>query len=107
MRQQGKRPRSTRAPRRAALVAASSLLGALELGTASVAFAQADLIRPQLRVGTSESGIRVDGRLDESAWARADSIELVQVEPHEGARAAGRTVVRVLATSDAIVVGVR
>src|SRR3954447_26337321 len=102
MRQQGKRSRATRPSRRAALVAAGSLLGALELGSASIAFAQADLTRPQLRVGTSESGIRVGGRLDGTAWARADSIELVQVEPHEGARAAGRTVVRVLATSDAI-----
>jgi len=51
--------------------------------------------------------IRADGRLDEPAWARADSIELLQVEPREGGVPPGRTIVRVLATADAIVIGIR
>ena len=55
----------------------------------------------------TSDAIRLDGRLDEPAWARADSVELVQVEPHEGAAPAGRSVVRVLATADAIVIGIR
>ena len=63
--------------------------------------------RPQLRVGAAPGGIRLDGLLDDSAWAGADSAELTQVEPHEGAVPTGRTVVRVLATPDAIVIGIR
>jgi hypothetical protein len=62
--------------------------------------------RPRLHVGTAAS-IRLDGRLDDVAWATADSVELTQVEPREGATPAMRTVVRVLTTGDAIIIGVR
>ena len=74
------------------------------------AFAQTGapvVARPRLRVGGSADGLRVDGRLDEPSWARADSSELVQVEPREGAIPAARTVLRVLVTVDAIVIGIR
>ena len=63
--------------------------------------------RPQLRVRAVPVGIRLDGRLDDPAWWGADSAQLTQVEPHEGAIPTGRTVVRVLTTGDAIIVGIR
>jgi Domain of unknown function (DUF5916) len=63
---------------------------------------------PRLRVGTPTSPIRLDGVLDEPAWQLADSIpDLRQVEPREGGPASARTVVRVLAEGDALVIGIR
>lgn len=70
---------------------------------------RADAARPVLRatVGVGLS-IRVDGRLDEPAWSGADSIPaLTQVEPNTGAAPVYRTVVKVVTTSDALVIGVR
>ncbi len=92
---------------RATLVA---LVGALGVAIPEGALAQASappLTRPRLRAGVTADRIRTDGRLDEPAWARADSVELVQVEPREGAAPTARTVVRVLATANAIVIGIR
>jgi hypothetical protein len=65
--------------------------------------------RPGLRATVVPGhSIRIDGRLDEPAWASADSIPaLTQVEPNTGAAPIHRTVVKVIITSDAIVVGVR
>jgi hypothetical protein len=52
--------------------------------------------------------IRLDGRLDDPAWALADSVtQLVQREPREGLPSTERTVVRVLRTRTALFVGVR
>ena len=62
--------------------------------------------RPRLRASPATT-IRLDGQLSEAAWATADSVELFQVEPREGAKATPRTVVRVLVTGDAVVVGIR
>src|SRR5512144_322947 len=65
--------------------------------------------RPALRAGTLPLGYRCDG-LHESdlCWAHADSIsDLTTVEPEEGKTPAGRTVVRVLANENEVVVGVR
>ncbi len=63
--------------------------------------------RPVVRAGAAPSDLSLDGRLTEPAWAAADSIAgLTQVEPVEGGRPTGRTVVRVLANADAIVVGI-
>jgi len=62
--------------------------------------------RPTLRAGRLEGVIRLDGRLDEPGWAAADSIGLTQVEPDEGGTATARTVVRVLAGPEAILIGV-
>ena len=51
--------------------------------------------------------IRLDGRLDDPVWSTADSLtQLVQREPHEGAPSTERTVIRVLRTRTALLVGV-
>jgi hypothetical protein len=64
--------------------------------------------RPTLRVAVAGNGMRVDGHLDEAVWFAADSISnLTQIEPAEGEAPTGRTVVRVVATDDAILFGIR
>lgn len=64
--------------------------------------------RASLRVGQLGRGFKLDGRLDDAAWARTDSIAtLTQTEPVEGASPSARTVVRVLADGDGIVFGIR
>ncbi len=60
-----------------------------------------------LRAGSAPDGVRLDGHVDDPAWAGADSVELRQVEPREGATPTGRTVVRVLASPDALLIGIR
>jgi hypothetical protein len=63
--------------------------------------------RPRLRAAPLSSDLRLDGRLDEAAWASADSIvDLTQVEPVEGGVPSARTVVKVLADADVLVIGV-
>ncbi len=63
--------------------------------------------RPTLSIFET-SDIRIDGRLTEPAWSRADSItDLSQVEPIEGSKPSAKTMVRVLTTGDAIIIGVR
>jgi hypothetical protein len=63
---------------------------------------------PSLRVASSKGTIRLDGRLDEPEWARADSIAaLTEIEPTVGATPAGRTVIRVIATENDIIFGIR
>ena len=70
--------------------------------------AQSTAARPTLRAATQHGPIRIDGLLSESDWSAADSIaDLTQLEPVEGARATGRTVVRVLVSADALVIGIR
>jgi hypothetical protein len=79
-------------------------LVALALGP-SAARAQQPAV-PSLRAGRAEA-IHLDGRLDEPAWAAADSIpDLRQVEPQAGVEASMRTVVRVLASPSEIIVGI-
>ena len=52
--------------------------------------------------------ISLDGRLSEPAWATADSIaNLVTVEPEEGGTPEGRTVIKVITSADAIIIGAR
>ena len=64
--------------------------------------------RPSLRAGNANGDLSIDGRLNEGAWAQVDSISnLTQIEPVEGRPPTGRTVVRVLVTSDAIIFGIR
>jgi len=66
-----------------------------------------DAARPVLTAGALAGGITLDGRLDEPAWATADSVpRLTQVEPDQGATPSARTVVKVLASADALVIGV-
>jgi hypothetical protein len=64
--------------------------------------------RSGLRVAHITGAIRLDGRLDEPAWATADSIaDLTQIEPTEGGTPSGRTVIRVLGDGDGLVIGIR
>ena len=90
----------------------ASALSALILLTSSAALSQS-LVRvserPELHVAeVARNAIRIDGRLDETAWAKADSIPgLTQVEPNTGIAPTYRTVVRVVTTGDAIVIGVK
>ena len=61
-----------------------------------------------LRATSSAAALRIDGRLEESAWSTADSIsDFRQVEPNERGAPSGRTVVRVIVTPDALVFGIR
>lgn len=70
--------------------------------------ATASPARPALRVSAVTTRMRVDGVLDEREWLAADSIpDLTQIEPREGAVPTGRTVVRVIALPDALLIGVR
>jgi hypothetical protein len=63
------------------------------------------VVRP---VRVDKGTIRIDGHLDERAWAETDSIpQLWQREPSAGSRVSERTVVRVLQGPDAVYVGVR
>ena len=81
-----------------AVVAALALLGT------SAAAGEAD---PPVAVVGSAEGIRVDGILDEAAWARATPIgPLLQRDPKEGAPATEETEVRVLFDTDNLYVGV-
>ncbi len=90
-------------PRRAGLTLAAALC--LTLSPSAIEGQQA---RPSLRVGAVTGTISLDGRLDEPAWTATDSIaQLTQIEPNEGATAAGRTVVRVLADLNIVIVGIR
>jgi hypothetical protein len=66
-----------------------------------VAFAQTP------RVHATRDALKLDGRLDEAAWSRADSIDdFRQRDPVEGAPATERTVVRFIAAHDGLWVGV-
>jgi hypothetical protein len=83
---------------------------ALLLAAAIDAHAQGGRWRgPSHLVGAgTTAAIRIDGVLNEAVWQSADSItSLTQVEPTQGAASSARTVIRVLATADAIVIGVR
>ena len=73
----------------------------------TVAAQQPASVRPRLRATVTSARVHLDGKLDEPAWATADSITLTQVEPNEGAAPSARTVVRVLVTADAVIIGVR
>jgi hypothetical protein len=64
--------------------------------------------RPTVRAGILGATIRVDGVLDEPEWATAPAAaDLVMVEPRQGERTTGRTVLKILAGSKAIVFGIR
>jgi hypothetical protein len=69
----------------------------------------ADAERPTLRVGTLAPSFILDGRLGDAAWAGApDSIaRLTTVEPREGGTPVARTSVKVLASPDELVLGIR
>ncbi|HEX9564911.1 MAG TPA: carbohydrate binding family 9 domain-containing protein [Gemmatimonadaceae bacterium] len=98
-----------RAVRTAAMVAMAALHTAALAAQRSSESSGTTLNRPALRVAFDPGrSIRIDGRLDEPAWLTVDSIaNLTQIEPVEGQAPSGRTVVRVVAESDALVFGIR
>ena len=62
---------------------------------------------PELRTGVLDDSFRLDGVLDEPAWAAAPRIDgLTMSEPTAGGTPSVRTVVAVLASAHAIVIGV-
>ena len=82
-----------------------ALLSALVCG-ASTAAAQTDAA-PELNVGVLPRDFRLDGILDEAAWASAPAIEnLTMSEPTPGGAPSSLTRVRVLADPGAIVIGI-
>lgn len=69
--------------------------------------ALAQEVPPTLRVGLLSDSVRIDGMLEEEDWAQAEVTEaFTQVEPREGTAPTGRTTVRVLAGSRALVIGI-
>ena len=85
------------------------LVVALLVPSLSVALAQPDPSRPNLRAHAVESNaIRVDGRLDEAAWATAAPASgFVQMNPNPGQPASESTEARVAYDADALYVGMR
>jgi hypothetical protein len=62
---------------------------------------------PRVRAGALVGELRVDGALDEAAWAGAEPIDrFTQSDPDEGQPATGRTTVRVLVSATAIAIGI-
>lgn len=99
-RQTGGGERVTRSARfRTAALAAAAVL----VSTAAVAQTSA----PQLRAGTAPANLQIDGALDDVAWSMAEAIDsFTQTEPDEGAAATVRTIVRVLASSRGVAIGI-
>ncbi len=63
--------------------------------------------RPVLRAGVLPDGFRFTGAVDDPAWRNAHAIEnLTTTEPVEGGVPVGRTIVKVLANRDDIVIGI-
>ncbi|HEX7484896.1 MAG TPA: DUF5916 domain-containing protein [Vicinamibacterales bacterium] len=81
---------------------------AFALSRPAVASPQAQPVeRPSARAVRITAAIRVDGALDEPAWAQAAPIgPLAQREPDEGAKASEDTEVRVLYTATAMYFGI-
>jgi hypothetical protein len=64
--------------------------------------------RPVAIARPTTAPIRIDGQLDEAAWAEAPVYDrFTQIDPQEGAPASQRTEVRVLYDAEALYVGVR
>ena len=106
------RTEASRTSRTLWLLIAAALLAALPPAAVSAqnpaAIGPVPMERPVLRVGMLTGDFRLDGRLDDAAWATADSIpDLTQIEPSEGAVPSARTVVRVLASGGELIVGIR
>lgn len=81
---------------------ALALLLALLLASLAIS---ADAQTP--RVHTTRDALKLDGRLDEVAWVRADSIDdFRQSDPAEGEPASERSVVRFVSARDGLWVGV-
>jgi hypothetical protein len=62
---------------------------------------------PTLEAAALPRAMRIDGVLDEEIWQSASAIDaLTQTDPREGAPSSARTIVRVLAGPDGLVIGV-
>jgi hypothetical protein len=84
--------------------AAAAALGAWL--TSSVGFAQ-PTVTPRVRAGMLDDRLVLDGRLNETAWGTAETVDaFTQAEPTEGAPPSGRTTVQVLAGPKAIAIGI-
>ena len=92
-----------------ALHAVAVLCASTWAASARPAFAQEPAAaRPRLPVGALPADLRLDGVLDEPAWAAAPtSSDLTMVEPQEGGHPAGRTTVKGLASARALAFGLR
>lgn len=89
-----------------------TLLGALRLGaqqTLSIPESSNDhQSRPTIEAAALTGSIRVDGKLDEAAWAAATPVtRFTQRDPSEGQPATENTEVRVLIGPDAVYFGAR
>jgi hypothetical protein len=94
-------------PASAALLCAASLSAQQPAPVASAATATATPGVRSVRAGTA-TGIHVDGRLDEGAWATAEAAgNFVQQRPNDGSPASQPTEVRVLYDEQAVYVGAR
>ena len=83
------------------------LLVALLVAAIGVQAVSADPPRPALRAGVLTADLRLDGRLDEAAWATAETIaDLTMVEPVQGGAPTAHTQVKVLAGPRALVFGI-
>lgn len=89
------------------LTKTTALAATLILVCPIVVPAQTPDVSPSLRVGSTTSPIRLDGVLEEESWNNADTIDgLTMIEPVQGGTPSGRTIVRVLATREALYIGV-
>ena len=91
------------------------MLGLLILGLAS-SVSPTDILAYSGRDGMlevrasrmEESGVQIDGRLDEEEWARASRlVDFTQYEPVEGIPSSEDTEILIFYTSDAIYFGIR
>ncbi len=90
-----------------ACAAFAAVPAAAQRGGAAAGFA-GGASSSDLRATDRFGPVRIDGRLDEAAWSRAEPItDFVQGEPVEGASPDARTEVRLLFDEDAIYVGAR
>ncbi len=84
---------------------------ALIISTLTLAFnaaAQENLDKPKLKVYPLNGDIKLDGRLDEPVWLKADSIaELTMTEPVEGGVPNGKTIVKILSNESDIIFGIK
>ena len=95
----------------AAVVAASALLLSLQpfsLSAQSAATPASENVGLRAQAAPRSADVRIDGRLDDAAWAAATPVaRFLQTQPVEGAPASDRTELRILFDDAAIYVGAR